>query len=147
MRFGRVAADADNKDALGSQLVHIVAVGAGLLGAAAGEVRRIEVHNDHLLADMVAGFPGLAFVVSGFEGWGLVTLVELCLALVGGSPAGCCKHDADDEEGEDEALPRSHDASPCLRKRVLDSPGATIVQAVAGRGKGLSAKSAAHPLQ
>src|SRR5262249_57674070 len=59
----RVAADADDLDALVNELVHVVPEFLRLDAAAAREVGRIEIDHQDALAGVIRRLPGLAFVV------------------------------------------------------------------------------------
>src|SRR5262249_13827524 len=84
----RVAADADDLDALAGQFVAVVAEAACLHGAAAGAVGGVEVDDDDLFADVVGRLPGLALVVLGLEGRGRVADLEVGLVGRGQVAAG-----------------------------------------------------------
>src|SRR5262249_9808086 len=87
VRLGGVGADAHHLHALGLDLLEVVAEAASLGGAAAGEVRRVEVKHDDLLADVLARLPGLALVIDALERRGLVADLRPLAPLRGRQPA------------------------------------------------------------
>ena len=79
-----VAADAYHLGALVGQLLGIVAEATGLFRAAAGQVGRVEVDHDHVLADVIARFPGLALVVGSLKVRRRVADLQINLLVVCG---------------------------------------------------------------
>ena len=100
-----VAGNADDFDTLGGQFLVIVAKRTSLLGASAGEVGRVEVDHEDLLADMIDRLPRLALIVDAFEHGGVVAHLQF-----GG--AGEADGGEGGQQGRDELGQLQHSFAP-----------------------------------